>query len=136
MKELLRFSLASSVPMALSSDFGRNFTPVTMPSRVSLSAPVESRIVSSSMVYQRTSDLSLSNVIAVELRERSPRQASQFRDKARHFASSASIGAHRRPTRGTRSMIVSPHSCMLVVCAGSATSCRSLLDSAVSRRLL
>ena len=32
------------MPMDLSSGFSRYFTPVTMPSRVSLSAPVERRI--------------------------------------------------------------------------------------------
>ena len=85
---------------------------------------------------QRTFLLSLLDGIAIELRERSPRQASQFQDKARHLASSASIGAYRRPTVGLGPMSVSPHSCSLVVCAGSATSCRSLLDLAVSKRLL
>ena len=49
---------------------------------------------------QRTFLISLSDGIAVELRERSLRQASPFRDTARHLADSASIGACRRPTLG------------------------------------
>ena len=98
-------------------------------------SPVERRIVSSSMVsaYFRAEPV---NVVAIELRERIPRHASQFQDKARPLASSASIGAYRRPTLGLGTMSVSPHLCSLVVCAGSATSCRSLLESAVSKRLL
>ena len=54
---------------------------------------------------QRISDLNPSNGIAIELRERNPRQASPFREKARHLAESASIGACHRPT-GTRSQCV------------------------------
>ena len=52
-KELLHLSfffVASPMPMALSCDFSRYFTPATMLSRVSLSAPVERRTVPSSVV--------------------------------------------------------------------------------------
>ena len=70
----------------------------------------------------------------IELRQSSPREASLFQDKARHVVVGASIGVCRRPT-GTLS-----HECVsslmfAAICAGSATSCRSLLDSVVSKRL-
>ena len=61
---------------------------------------------------QRISVLSLSNGIAIELRERSLRQASPFRDKARHLADSASIGACHRPTLGLGPMSGFLRSCL------------------------
>ena len=85
---------------------------------------------------QRTFLLSLSDGSAVELREKSLRQASPFRDEGRRHASSASIGACRRPTLGLDNIDV----CVFthVRCAdgvGSATSCCTLLDAAVAKRL-
>ena len=82
------------------------------------------------------SELGLANGILIELRERSPRQASPFQDEARHLGDGTSTGAYRRPTLGLGPMGVSPHSCLLVVRAGPATRCCSLLDSAVTKRLL
>ena len=128
------FIVASPMPIALSSDVSRYFKPATIPHERPCfhSLSVELYPVRWS---QRAFEVSLSSVIAIELRERRPRQACHFQDKARHLANSASIGACRRPTLGLGPMSVSPHSCSLAVCAGSATSCRSLLDSAVSKRL-
>ena len=131
-KELLHLSFLLGIFHAFSVTSA--VAPATIPSRVSLFSLVELRIVSCSMV-SACLRAELSHVIAIELRERSPRQASQFQDKARHL-NSASVGACRRPTLGLGPRSVSPHSCSLAVCAGSATSCRSLLDLAVSKRLL
>ena len=72
------FFVASFIPITLSSNFSRNFTPATIPSLVSLFSPVERRTLSSSMVsaYFR----------AEPAGRESPRQASLFRDEARHLA--------------------------------------------------
>ena len=51
--------------------------------------------------------------MAFDLRERSLRQASPFRDTTRHLADSASIGACRRPTLGLDPMCACLHSCSL-----------------------
>ena len=85
---------------------------------------------------QRISELSLSNGMVIELRDRSQRQAFPFQVKARHFAYGASIGACRRPMQGLGPMSGFPHSCLLAVYAGVASSCCSLLDAAVTKRLL
>ena len=85
---------------------------------------------------QRISELSRSSGIAIELREGSLRQASLSQDKARRHGDSASIGACRRPTLGRDPMNVFLHSCCCADCAGAATSCCTLLDAAVTMRLL
>ena len=66
------------------------------------------------------SELSLSNGIAIELRERILRQAFLSRDKARRRISSASIGTCHRPTLGRDPMSVCLHSCSLccLCCSG------------------
>ena len=62
---------------------------------------------------QRTFLQSLSDGIAVELRERSLRQASPNRDRARRHASSASTGACRRPRLGLDTICACLQSCSL-----------------------
>ena len=62
---------------------------------------------------QRNSELSLSDGIAIELRERLPRQDSPLRDKAQHLADNAFIGACHRPTLGLGPISVCLHSCLL-----------------------
>ena len=114
------------MPIALSSDFSRYFTPATMPSRVSLSAPFERQIVSSSMALERMSELGLANGMAIELRERSPRQASPFQDEARHLGDGTSTGAYRRPTLGLGPMgVLLTHVCLLSVLARQPAVARS-----------
>ena len=84
-----RFFVASSILMA--------FTPA-----ISLCLHPSSVEFGQARWSQHTSELSLSNGKAIEHRERSPRQASPFRDRARHLA-----------TLGLGPMSVCLHSCLL-----------------------
>ena len=114
---------------------------------------------------RRASNLASSMVSAYLLAEPVKRDSNQvdvkllcLKKKPQRHADSASIGARRRPRLGCDPMSVCPHSCCCAVCAGaatscctdcagaatgccadcagSATSCCTLVDAAVTKRLL
>ena len=119
------------MPMALSSDLSTCFTPAVIPSRVSLSVPVERRIWSSSMVSEY--------FLAEPVRQDGP--SSSVREvyiKLLRFEMQLDISKIALPL----ALVVVPrwgldpkcaclHSC--ADCAGAATSCSTLLDARRSR---